>query len=102
MVKVRIKRQALPLLLVLASVIIIVGFLLFSPLFTSFESLSDSNESHILPLGYKDEVVVSGLERPIGLSFLPDGRILFVEKEGSIWVVEEGKATLVYTIPLIL
>ncbi len=35
--------------------------------------------------------VASGLERPWGMAFLPDGRILVTERSGSLRVIENGR-----------
>ena len=40
---------------------------------------------------FKVETVVSGLEHPWGMAFLPDGRILVTERAGRLRVVERGK-----------
>jgi glucose/arabinose dehydrogenase len=34
-----------------------------------------------LPAGFADELVEEGLSLPVGIAFLPDGRLLFVEQE---------------------
>lgn len=45
-----------------------------------------------LPNGYEDEKVVGGLEAPVGLAFLPDGRALIGEQyAGRIRVVQDGE-----------
>jgi len=40
---------------------------------------------------FKVETVVSGLERPWGMAFLPDGRILATERAGRLRIVDQGK-----------
>ncbi len=40
--------------------------------------------------GFKVETLASGLESPWGLEFLPDGRILIVEKPGRLRIWENG------------
>jgi len=40
---------------------------------------------------FKVETVVSGLEHPWGMAFLPDGRILVTERAGRLRIVEQGK-----------
>ncbi len=40
---------------------------------------------------FKVETVVSGLEHPWGMAFLPDGRILVTERPGRLRIVERGK-----------
>ena len=44
-----------------------------------------------LPPGYRIETVVTGLERPAGLAFTPDGRMLVIEQAGAVRVVEDGE-----------
>ncbi len=41
-----------------------------------------------LPGGFTDEGVVTGLDKPIALSFLPDGQLLLVQKGGEILRVD--------------
>jgi glucose/arabinose dehydrogenase len=36
-----------------------------------------------LPTGFDDELVEGGLSLPVGIAFLPDGRLLFVEQESA-------------------
>ena len=44
----------------------------------------------ILPGGFYEEVVVSGLSLPTAFTFLPDGRILVAEQSGLVKVVKGG------------
>ncbi len=37
------------------------------------------------------DTVVTGLNRPWSMAFLPDGRMLIVERAGNLWVVENGQ-----------
>lgn len=41
-----------------------------------------------LPPGFQDEVVLEGLEQPVGLRFAPDGRVFVAEKPGRIVVFD--------------
>lgn len=43
--------------------------------------------------------VVSGLERPWAVAFLPDGRLLVTERPGRLNIVEDGVATVVNGTP---
>ena len=44
-----------------------------------------------LPTGFIDETVVSGLDQPNGMAFLPDGRILITEQyTGKIRLIVNG------------
>jgi glucose/arabinose dehydrogenase len=40
-----------------------------------------------LPDGFADSTVVSGLSTPIGMAFLPDGRLLVTEQQGTLRLV---------------
>lgn len=53
------------------------------------ERLSDVVESE--ELNFSVQEVVSGLNRPWGMTFLPDGRMLITEKAGTIRIVENGQ-----------
>ncbi len=45
-----------------------------------------------LPAGYNVETVASGLDNPVDLAFLPDGRILVTEQySGLIRVIDQGR-----------
>jgi glucose/arabinose dehydrogenase len=44
-----------------------------------------------LPDGYHIEEYISGLDHPIALAWLADGRLLVTEQGGSIRIVEDGK-----------
>jgi glucose/arabinose dehydrogenase/chitodextrinase len=47
-------------------------------------------QSQTLPAGFVEDVVVSGLDVPVAMAFLPDGRTLVVEKGGVVRVVKNG------------
>ena len=44
-----------------------------------------------LPLGYRIETVLSGLDRPTQLAAIPDGRLLVTEQAGTVRVVQDGR-----------
>src|SRR5438105_9285287 len=45
----------------------------------------------VVPAGFLDTLVVSGLDQPVGMAFLPDGRLLVVEqKSAKIRLVVNG------------
>ena len=46
----------------------------------------------VLPAGFRQEVVASGLNLPTSFAELPDGRFLIAEKDGLVRVVDEGRA----------
>ena len=53
-----------------------------------------------LPTGFRDSLVVGGLSMPIGMAFLPDGRLLVVEQNThDIKLVRNGVASTVFTVP---
>ena len=43
-----------------------------------------------LPSGFSEAVVAAGLTSPTAFAFLPDGRILIAEKQGTVRVVKNG------------
>src|SRR5262249_40669926 len=44
-----------------------------------------------LPDGFASQLVISGLDEPVGMAFLPDGRVFVVEREsGRIRLIVEG------------
>ena len=47
----------------------------------------DTGESPALT-GFSDELVADNLNQPIALDFLPDGRMLILEKGGQIWIAD--------------
>jgi glucose/arabinose dehydrogenase len=53
--------------------------------------LSQTTGTLSLPPGFSAEVVASGLKIPTAFDFLPDGRILVAEKDGTVNVVEDGE-----------
>lgn len=56
----------------------------------------------LLPDGFADQQAASGLREPIGLAFLPDGRIFVVEQTtGNIWIVvpQTGAKGVAVTVP---
>jgi glucose/arabinose dehydrogenase len=43
----------------------------------------------VLPSGFRDSVVLSGLQDPMAVSFAPDGRVFVAEKPGRVLVYED-------------
>jgi glucose/arabinose dehydrogenase len=44
-----------------------------------------------VPTGFVDELIVSDLDRPLGLAFLPDGRLLFIERTtANVHLIKNG------------
>ncbi|QYK52283.1 MAG: PQQ-dependent sugar dehydrogenase [Fimbriimonadaceae bacterium] len=54
--------------------------------------------------GWKEEVVVSGLDTPWGMTWLPDGRLIFTEKAGRITIFDpkSGEKVNVTGLPEVL
>jgi glucose/arabinose dehydrogenase len=44
-----------------------------------------------LPLGFQDQLITDGLYFPVGIAFLPDGRLLVAESQGALRLVVDGK-----------
>ncbi|MCF6296795.1 MAG: PQQ-dependent sugar dehydrogenase [Flavobacteriaceae bacterium] len=63
----------------------------------TFSQVIDTNS----PFSFKVETVVSDLEIPWGLAFLPDGSILISEQTGELIHFKNGKKTEVQNIPKI-
>lgn len=45
----------------------------------------------VLPTGYVDTLVASGLQQPISVDFAPDGRIFLTEQQGRVRVIKAGQ-----------
>ena len=46
-----------------------------------------------LPTGFSESTVVSGLDNPVGMAFLPDNRMLIIERDSGkvrVWTSDEG------------
>src|SRR6185295_4145392 len=50
--------------------------------------------------GFTDDPAVGGLTHPTALAFLPDGRMLVTEKDGSLKLVMDGVATPAGDVPV--
>lgn len=44
-----------------------------------------------IPDGFFDQMIVQGLEDPVGMAFLPDNRLIIIERAGGIRLLAEGK-----------
>src|SRR5258708_28247001 len=44
-----------------------------------------------LPTNFIDQLIVQGLNEPVGMAFLPDQRMLIIERQGAIRLIAEGK-----------
>src|SRR5262245_19089779 len=45
-----------------------------------------------VPDGFTDELVASGLAEPVSLAFLPDGRLLVIERSNGVIKLQSGGA----------
>jgi glucose/arabinose dehydrogenase len=52
------------------------------------------------PSTFSDNAVVTGLNAPTAIAFLPDGRMLVTEKGGALKLVSGGSVTTLVTIPV--
>ncbi|MCB0116295.1 MAG: PQQ-dependent sugar dehydrogenase, partial [Caldilineaceae bacterium] len=48
-------------------------------------------QSYLLPRGFVRETVAANFSLPTGFAFAPDGRIFVTEKNGKVWVVQNGQ-----------
>ncbi|MFN0204978.1 MAG: PQQ-dependent sugar dehydrogenase [Planctomycetota bacterium] len=48
----------------------------------------------LLPFGFQETTIVSGLSESTVIEFLPDGRMLIGERDGTIWILQNGSSTL--------
>lgn len=51
-----------------------------------------------LPTGFTESNIVTGLSSPVGMAFLPDGRMLVIEQAGAIKLVSNGTASTLLTV----
>jgi glucose/arabinose dehydrogenase len=58
-------------------------------------ALATSAEARQVPSYFQDQLVVGNLSEPSGLAFLPDGRLLVVERPGRVRLVVDGKLGVV-------
>jgi len=52
-----------------------------------------------MPRSYRSEIVVSGIENPWGMAFLPDSSLLVTDKKGVLYRVKDGKKTSIAGLP---
>ena len=62
---------------------------------TGYDTLSEQRGAGdgptVLPKGFRQEVVASGLDVPVSFDVLPDGRIVVAEKAGIVRLVDRGR-----------
>ncbi len=44
----------------------------------------------VVPPGFAEQLVTSGLKGTTAIEFAPDGRLFVIEKQGTVWIVENG------------
>lgn len=54
------------------------------------EALEGRRLLAVLPPGFVDTLVASGLERPVSVDFTPDGRLFVTEQAGRVRVIRDG------------
>ena len=54
-------------------------------------SSTDSNNANAVAVKISADTIVTGLQNPWGMAFLPDGRVLITERAGTIRIVKDGK-----------
>ena len=66
-------------------------FLLF--IFSFFFFVQHSTQfalAQVLPVGFQQTTIASGIEAPVAMAFAPDGRIFVTEKGGKLRVIKNG------------
>ena len=54
------------------------------------EPATTTFQSELVPSGYVDELVVSGIPSPTAMAFAPDGRLFVSQQNGQLRVVSNG------------
>ncbi len=57
-----------------------VVLLLITSAVSARHAMADPGQG-VVPTGFTDQLIVQGLRRPVGMTFLPDGRLLFIEQK---------------------
>src|SRR2546421_13128542 len=73
---------------------------LATALLLAFAALTPAAHAGTPPSNFSDNVVVSGLNAPTAIAFLPDRNMLVTEKGGGLLLVSGGGATTLATIPV--
>ncbi|CUH77440.1 PQQ-dependent sugar dehydrogenase [Tropicibacter naphthalenivorans] len=74
-------------------------FTIIAPVVLAFPAVAETIESSIGPLEISAQV--EGLQTPWAFDFLPGGAILITEREGRLWIAENGQKTEVSGLPKI-
>jgi glucose/arabinose dehydrogenase len=64
-----------------ASILVLLGLL---PCMSPYPALA------ALPDGFQEQLILGGLDQPMDFQFLPDGRIVFIEKLGNVRLIANG------------
>ncbi|WP_254838672.1 Ig-like domain-containing protein [Natronomonas marina] len=64
-----------------------------SSLETSAESTGTVSTAAVQPSNFSSSTFLSGVNQPMGMTFLPDGRMLLLEKPGTIEITDPGDGT---------
>ena len=64
----------------------------------TFLLVDDSVKSEEIPK-ISHTVVIDGLQKPWDLDFLPDGSLIYNEKQGNVSIFKDGQKKLIHTIP---
>jgi glucose/arabinose dehydrogenase len=81
----------------MAAAVLGLGALCLSGFLFSDRSAAHAAEASALPAGYapsplfKADVVANNLRAPWAIKFLPDGRVIFTEREGRVRIIENNK-----------
>src|SRR3989344_7577362 len=74
---------------------LIVSFLTFALLFQYFSYLAASKPVFAAPpANFTNETLIAGLNEPTAIEFLPDGRMLVINRYGSIRIAQAGSTVL--------
>ncbi len=57
----------------------------------AFASPSPARSQANVPTHFVDQLVMGNLKSPVGMTFLPDGRLVVVEQAGGVRMIVEGK-----------
>jgi glucose/arabinose dehydrogenase len=94
------------IVMLVATVVGVMVILLANSVLQTYVTVDDSLEDSTLPASHKNEIpqlevntVLSGLSHPWDVGFLPDGQLIFTERQGQISLLRDGKKTVLYEIP---
>src|SRR5215212_3427208 len=56
-------------------------------------AVADPARAATYPTGFEERTIASGLSGPVGTAWTPDGRMLVIEKDGHLKVVNPGSSS---------